>query len=205
MMAVGVARPRAQGQAMTSTATAASTALPASPPMPNQRPKVRAAMPSTTGTNTPAMRSARCWMGALVAWASSTRRTICARAVPAPTRVASTTRWPCWLTVAPNTGSPGPRSTGADSPVSMLSSTEEDPSTTRPSVGMRSPGRTTIRSPGRTAAMGTLTSAPSRRRRASLAPNSSRRATAREARPLARASKKRPRRMKVMMTAAVSK
>ena len=43
----------------------------------------------TTGTNTAEIRSARRWTGALPFWASVTSRAIWARAVSAPTRVAS--------------------------------------------------------------------------------------------------------------------
>ncbi len=81
---------------------------------------------------------------------SSTILTTCARKVSCPTLVASTFRTPCWLTVAPMTSSPFCFVTGTDSPVAMLSSTALSPSTTRPSVGIFSPGRTIIRSPVRT-------------------------------------------------------
>ena len=55
----------------------------------------------TTGTNTAETRSARSWIGALLAWASSTMRTICASIVFGPTPVTSISRAPSWLTVAP--------------------------------------------------------------------------------------------------------
>ncbi len=132
-------------------------------------------MPSTTGTNTPATRSASRCTGALEPWAASTRRTIWARAVSAPTRVARTTSRPSRLTVAPVTSSPGPTSTGTDSPVSSDRSTEERPSTTTPSVASFWPGRTTNRSPTATASTGTGTSAPSRSTMAVPVPSSSRR------------------------------
>ena len=101
----------------------------------------------TTGTNTAETRSASRCTGALPDCAASTRRAICASWVSAPTRVARTTSRPPALTVAPTTESPGPTSTGTGSPVSMLASTAEDPSTTWPSVAIFSPGRTTNRSP----------------------------------------------------------
>ena len=69
-------------------------------------------MTRTTGTKMPATRSARRCTGARDPWACSTRRTIWASAVSEPTRVASTTRCPLVLTVAPTTASPGPTSTG---------------------------------------------------------------------------------------------
>ncbi len=66
------------------------------------------------------------------------------------------------LIVAPATSEPGPTSTGNDSPVSSDWSSADSPSTTMPSVGIFSPGRTTIRSPGTTCSIGTETSTPSR-------------------------------------------
>ena len=80
-------------------------------------------------------------------WASVTRRAIWARAVSSPTRVARTTSRPPALIVAPTTSSPGPTSTGTDSPVSSAWSTAEEPRSTTPSVATFSPGRTTKRSP----------------------------------------------------------
>ena len=75
MIATGVARPRAHGQLMTTTATAEVRASFTLPPVAmSHATKVTAAMASTTGTNTPATLSARRAMGALVALASSTRR-----------------------------------------------------------------------------------------------------------------------------------
>ena len=125
MMAVGVARPSAHGQAMISTATAAVKASVAGWPVASQPTRVTRAMTSTAGTNTAATRSTRRCTGAREPWACSTRRTIWASAVSPPTLVASTTRCPLVLTVAPMTASPGPTSTGTGSPVSMLMSTAE--------------------------------------------------------------------------------
>ncbi len=55
MMEVGVARPMAHGQAMISTATVATRAMPSagSGPNRNHTAKVRAAMAMTAGTNQP--------------------------------------------------------------------------------------------------------------------------------------------------------
>ena len=143
MIATGVARPRAHGQLMTTTATAEVSASFTLPPVAmSHTTKVTAAMASTTGTNTPATLSARRAMGALVALASSTRRMIRARSVSAPTRVARKVKEPVRLTVAALTVSPMRFSTGMDSPVSALSSTAEEPSSTTPSTGIASPGRT---------------------------------------------------------------
>ena len=65
--AVGVARPRAHGQAMIRTATAAVKAVVADPPVPSQKPSVPTARTITTGTNTPETRSAsRCTAGLAV-------------------------------------------------------------------------------------------------------------------------------------------
>ena len=122
-----MARPRAQGQAMISTATPAVNAVARVSPVPTQKPTVPSARPMTTGTNTAEIWSASRWTGALPFWASVTSRAICARAVSAPTRVARTTRRPPALTVAPVTGSPGPTSTGTGSPVSREASIAEVP------------------------------------------------------------------------------
>ncbi len=124
--AVGVASPRAHGQAMISTATAAVNSAPVGAPVPSQNPSVATARAMTMGTNTAEIRSARRCTAALPVWASSTRRAIWASWVSAPIRVARTTRRPPALTVAPATTVPAATSTGTDSPVSMLASTPED-------------------------------------------------------------------------------
>ena len=67
-----------------------------------------------------------------------------------PTPVARKRKAPVWLTVAPITVSPVSLVTGSDSPVTIDSSTLERPSTTSPSTGTFSPGRTAITSPGTT-------------------------------------------------------
>ncbi len=147
MIAVGVASPSAHGQAMISTATAAVNARSASPVIASQTTRVTTAITSTIGTKIAEIRSASRWTGAFEPCASSTRRAICASAVSLPTLVASTTRRPDVFTVAPNTSSPAATSTGTGSPVSIDTSTADAPSTTRPSVAIFSPGRTTNRSP----------------------------------------------------------
>ena len=114
---------------MISTATAAVKAAGRPPaPVPSQKPRVATARAITTGTKTPETRSASRCTRALPFWASSTRRAIWASWVSAPTRVAATTSRPPALTVAPTTASPGPTSTGTDSPVSIEASTAEVPS-----------------------------------------------------------------------------
>ncbi len=64
-----------------------------------------------------------------------------------PTREARQVRKPDWLTVAAETVSPGALSAGMLSPVSAASLTALVPSSTTPSTGMLSPGRTTKMSP----------------------------------------------------------
>src|SRR5699024_624784 len=92
--AAGGARPRAQGQAMMSTATAALPAMTAPPPAISQPITVRAAIRNTIGTKTAETRSARRWISALPDWASSTSFAIRASWVSEPTRSARTTRRP---------------------------------------------------------------------------------------------------------------
>jgi len=187
--AVGVARPRAHGQAMIRTATAAVKATSASDPVPSQKPSVATDSVMTTGTNTAETRSARRCTGALPVWASSTSRAIWASWVSAPTRVARTSSRPPAFTVAPTTTSPGPTSTGTGSPVSMDASTAEAPSTTCPSVAIFSPGRTRNSSPTARSTIGTRTSAPPRMTHTSLAPIARSARSAAPERFLARASK----------------
>ena len=88
--AVGVARPRAQGQAMIRTATAAVKAVAAEAPKASQPASVSSERTITTGTKIAETRSASRCTGALPDWAASTRRAICASAVSAPTLVART-------------------------------------------------------------------------------------------------------------------
>ncbi len=206
MIAVGVARPRAQGQAMIRTATKFSIAKrnAGRGPTASQTRKVRTAIPITVGTKTPATRSANRWIGALEPCASSTSRMIWARTVSFPIFVASNRKVPVLLSVAPITPSPGRFSTGRLSPVSMDSSTAETPSRTIPSTGIFSPGRTTTRSPIRTSSSGTSVSSPSRTTRAVLGCRPMSRLIASDVRPLAIASRRRPSRIRVMITAAVS-
>ena len=88
MMAVGVARPSAQGQEITKTETAYTNEVPTSPETIIQTMKVTRAMAITTGTKTPLILSASFSMGAFVLVASSTNRTMFARVVSEPTRSA---------------------------------------------------------------------------------------------------------------------
>ena len=100
MIAVGVASPSAQGQAMTSTATAGINASVHAPECHHQPANVSNASAMTTGTNTPEMVSASRWIGALEPCASSTRRMMPASAVSAPTPVARQRSNPWALRVA---------------------------------------------------------------------------------------------------------
>ena len=145
---IGVARPSAHGQAMISTATAFTRAWArrGSGPQSVQAAKASTAAPTTAGTNHAATRSARRWMGARLRWASPTSLTIWARRVSLPTRSARTTRPPVPLTVAPVTRSPMAFATGSGSPLIIDSSTALPPSSTTPSAGTFSPGRTRRRS-----------------------------------------------------------
>ena len=118
--AVGVASPSAHGQAMISTATAAVKAAAAPAPVPSQNAE-GGRRPARSRSARRRRRSGRpaAAPAALPFCASSTSRAIWASWVSAPTRVARTTSRPPALTVAPTTASPGPTSTGTDSPVSM--------------------------------------------------------------------------------------
>ena len=154
MSAVGVASPSAHGQAMTSTATAWTSAC-SSVPSASQTPNVTSATPITAGTNTADTLSASCCTGAFEPWASATRRTIPASIVSRPTPVARQRSRPSPLTVAANTFAPARFATGMLSPVSIDSFTLDSPSSTSPSTGTLSPGRTTNTSPGCTCSTGT--------------------------------------------------
>ena len=123
MMAVGVARPRAPGQAIVNTATntvSAKTAI----AQEDQVPAVRRAIPNTMGTKIPETVSAICAMGAFEPWASSARLSDDARQhrIGADLRRAKV-MLPFLLMLAPITWSPTAFSTGMLSPVIMDSST----------------------------------------------------------------------------------
>ncbi len=145
------------------------------------------------------------WMGALVPWACCTNWMIWLRAVSLPTLVARKRKEPVLLMVAPITSSPGPLLTGRDSPVIILSSTEDWPSITTPSTGTFSPGRTMTMSATSTSSIGMSTSSPSRTTRAVLACRPINLRMASLVCPLARASSTCPNRIRAMMMAEVSK
>ena len=167
-------------------------------------PAVRAST-ITTGTNTPATRSARRAIGAFDPPASSTRRMSWRMVVSSPTRVAVNRIVPSMFCVPEVTVSPAALLTGIDSPVTADSSTLVVPSVTVPSTGMRAPGRTTMVSPAARALTGTVSSTPSRRTVASCGASfiSARRASV--VCPLARASRYFPTVMRVTIMPADSK
>src|SRR3954452_3558630 len=105
MIDIGVANPRAQGQAMISTATALSSPNPIAGGGPNadHATNATAATSTTAGTNQPDTVSASFWIGARERCASATMRTICASNVSLPTRSARMTKLPVVLTVPPVT------------------------------------------------------------------------------------------------------
>ncbi len=92
------------------------------------------------------------------------------------TAVARTVSGAVTFTVPACTFSPGPISTGRDSPVRSPLSTVDAPATTTPSIGSLSPARTSSRSPIAIASMGTSATRPvtGSRRRARLGVSASR-------------------------------
>ncbi len=172
--------------------------------MKNQKTKARRATICTATMKLPAKTSATLWMGALFVWAASTSLIIWARAVSAPTFVALNLNDPVLLRVAPITVPPAPFSTGMLSPVIMDSSIAELPSTTTPSTGIFSPGRTTTISPTTTSSTGTSFSTPSTRILEVLALNPINFRMASEVLPRALASRYLPKTMKIIKKATVS-
>ncbi len=202
--AAGVAIPRAQGQAMMSTAMKASRPCGKSPAS-HQPAKANTAVATTAGTNQRVTWSARRWIGALEACASSTSLMIWASAVSAPTLVARKRSKPVRFSVPPITAAPACFSTGIDSPVSMDSSTLEAPSITSPSAGIFSPGFTITVSPAMTDSAGTSISCPARTTCAVAGFRSISLRTAAEERFLIISSMYLPSSTKAMMTAETSK
>ena len=127
-----------------------------------QAAKASSATTITAGTNQPETWSASRWIGARLRCASATSCTICDSMVSRPTFRASITSAPLWFMVPPMTFAPTSFVTGIDSPVTIDSSTALRPSTTEPSTGTFSPGRTRRRSPTWTLSSCTSSSVPSR-------------------------------------------
>ena len=75
-------------------------------------------------------------------------------------RVTSTRKAPDRLTQPANTSSPAPQSRGRDSPVRAEASSWLSPSSTLPSRGIRSPGRSRMVCPTATSFASTVRSAP---------------------------------------------
>ena len=125
--AIGVARPSAQGQAITRMLTVTTIAWfsRGSGPSSSQVAPASKAMATTTGTNIPDTRSASRPIGGFAPWACRTSATIRANAVCRPTAVARNRNVPERLMVPPVTRSPDDFSTGSGSPVSIDSSTLE--------------------------------------------------------------------------------
>ena len=107
--------------------------------------------------------------------------------------------------VAPATVSPARLVTGIGSPVTIDSSTAEDPDSTTASTGIFSPGRITTSSPTITSSTGISASAPARTTRAVRACNPSSSRMACPVSALARVSISRPSRIRVRITPVVSK
>ena len=161
MMATGVARPNAHGQLITRTEIPLARANAIVSPARSQPIVVITAIVMTAGTNTPETLSAIFAIGAFVAAASLTILMIWERVVSSPTLDASQRINPDWFKVAAETRSPAALSTGMLSPVRADSFTALFPSSTIPSTGIFSPGRTTKTSPFLTCAIGTVVSTPS--------------------------------------------
>ncbi len=208
MIDIGVARPSAQGQAMIRTATALikPKTQPCAGPNRPQAKNVSNATLTTLTTKYPATRSAMRCIGALERWACATICTICASTVAEPTCSDRMTSAPLVFMVAPMSLSPARLLTGRGSPVSIDSSSELLPSTTTPSTGTFSPGRTRSRSPTCTWVSGTSSSVPSvAMRRAVLGARPSKDLIAAEVCERAFNSRIWPNRVNEMMTAAASK
>ena len=163
-------------------------------------------MTNTAGTNTAEIRSANRCAAAFCSWAPSTKRTIAAKCVSAPTAAASTTSRPSSTVVPPITPVPSRAGTGVDSPVIALMSMAAAPSMTRPSAAMVCPGRTTNRWPSLSSSTGNTISVPSGSSTvASLALNAANARSALPAFDLARASKYRPASTRTVTPAATSR
>ena len=203
--AVGVARPRAQGQATTKTATVHCKPVVQSPPARPQTSSVAAATASTAGTNRATTRSASRPTSVFDSWARRTSSITWANADLAAGRSTSAVSEPWRLIVPAKTSSPGCLSTGIDSPVNQDWSTLDAPETIFASRGTFSPGRMRIVSPGGTAPTATRCVWPSRKTVASGGERSSSLRMACEARPRALVSRNLPRLMKVRIMAASAK
>mmetsp|Transcript_16482 Transcript_16482/g.49214 ORF Transcript_16482/g.49214 Transcript_16482/m.49214 type:complete len:220 (-) Transcript_16482:662-1321(-) len=219
MTAVGVARPSAQGQATTRTATPKSKAkrrgrsssyqrrgMSLASARPSQRQKAPSAQSTTPATKWRATRSARASIFVLDAWASSTRRTMPANNESSPTASTQARRTPGpAFVVPPKTRSPLRFGTGSDSPVSMDSSAVVSPKVTTASAGTAAPGATLTTSPRRSEAASTTSSASSTTTTASRGRSDRSACSASDVRPLAADSRRLPRSTNAIRMADVSK
>ncbi len=92
--------------------------------------------------------SANPWIGAFLAWASSTKFIIFAIAVSEPIFCTSKIIVDSKFKLPDGSSTPGDASNGKDSPVRLEISTAELPFTTKPSTGILSPANNWIFSPG---------------------------------------------------------
>ena len=141
VIAVGVARPSAQGQEITNTEIAERSACSTFCVAMSQTASVSAEIAITTGTKIALTLSATRAMGALEDAASSSRRMMREREESSPVRSARTVRAPESNIQAVRTSVPSCFSTGILSPVRADSSTVPLPESTTPSAGIRSPAR----------------------------------------------------------------
>ena len=169
IIAVGVAKPNAQGQAITiidikiirANVKGEVGRLIYSPKI-HQQKKEKVATPITNGTKILETLSTRRCMGAFDPWASITRRTIFDRTESLPKCVARILNAPVLFKEPPITGSSGFLSTGTLSPLIIDSSMDEEPLMITPSTGIFSPGLTVMTSPCTTSTTGISISTLSR-------------------------------------------
>ena len=154
-MAVGVARPIAQGQAITRMDVKILRAKENSAPVRSQTTKAITATAITIGTNIPATLSATFEMGAFLPCASSINLMIFESVVSSPTRVISMKRAPLTSILPPIASLPAAFSTGILSPVSIASLTLPSPFVTIPSRGIFAPDFTRTKSPTLMVSVGT--------------------------------------------------
>ena len=162
IIAVGVARPNAHGQAITSTLTNIFIDI-AKPFVAHHIMPASIAILITAGTNTPDTLSAILAIGAFEFCASSTRAIIFDNFVASPTLSAINLIMPFPLTVPPKTLSPTLLSTGILSPVNILSLTLLSPSIIIPSQQKLSPALTNTLSPFFTSALSICVHSPLRK------------------------------------------
>ena len=163
MIAVGVASPRAHGQAMISTVTMARRpwVKPSTGSSSIHKMKESKAMAMIAGTKTAAILSTSFCTGALLPCASCTIAMIFESRVSVTSLSARNLKLPFPLIVPAKTFAPADLAAGTGSPFSVLSSTYDEPSVTVPSAAILSPGRTSTMSPALTSETGISTDFPS--------------------------------------------